>query len=245
MPEGREDELTPEVRAVWAEYSRDRARVELRNWLYEHYHPLAVRLATKQWRKVPKTVELDDLIQVASVTLLGCIETFKPDENPKFELYAARYIMGRLLDFLRQLDTVPRSVRKIIRAVDQASDTWEHQHGHQPDEETLSRLTGFRVDEIRTARARAVPTGPEPEDRPAPPPDNEILIVTASLAEFIDDMPEDHQLVLAMRYYEKQSIPRIASATGISETRVARMHAEAVNALRAEARRHLTEDPGR
>src|ERR1700739_2550394 len=113
------EETKADIDAGWSEFKRTGART-LRNQLIEHYSPFVKYVAGRIMAGLPRHFDEDDLTSYGIIGLIAAIESFEPDRNLRFETYAIPRIKGAIIDELRSIDWVPRSVRSKARAVEQA-----------------------------------------------------------------------------------------------------------------------------
>jgi RNA polymerase sigma factor for flagellar operon FliA len=134
-----EDELA-EVDQLWSEYKRSGDR-RARDQLIVRYSPLVKFVAGRVSAGLPQSIEQADLVSYGMFGLIDAIEKFDTDRNIKFETYAITRIKGAIIDELRSIDWVPRSVRAKARAVEQAYASLEASLGRAPtDAEVASSL---------------------------------------------------------------------------------------------------------
>src|SRR5579884_3855633 len=123
-----------EIRGVWREFRKTGDKA-LRDRLIVTYAPLVKYVAGRLGSGLPAHVEEADLV---SYGLLGAIERYEPDRDIKFETYAMSRIRGAILDELRSLDWVPRSVRARAREIERAITALEAKLGRAPTDEEIS-----------------------------------------------------------------------------------------------------------
>ena len=123
---------TEDTRALWHEYRRTRDRA-LRDRLILTYAPLVKYVAGRLGSGLPAHVEEGDLVSYGLLGLIGAIERFDPDREIKFETYAISRIKGAIIDELRSLDWVPRSVRSRARDIERAMAELETQAAPRAD----------------------------------------------------------------------------------------------------------------
>mgnify|MGYP000946942332 FL=1 len=109
-----------------------------RDWLVVHYASLVKFVAGRLAAGLPRTVDTGDLVSAGVFGLMNAIDRFDPSQGAKFETYAIPRIRGAILDGLRALDWVPRSVRSRSRSVQDAIAVLEHQHGRSPTDEEIA-----------------------------------------------------------------------------------------------------------
>jgi RNA polymerase sigma factor FliA len=182
-----------------------------------------------------------DLAQIAAMALVTQVDTFDYTVNDRFDLYASRYITGRMLDHLRSLDPLSRHTRKVVRAVTEASTAIETAEGRPATEDEVASRTGKTVTQIRDARAKEETSRPsvyedvatvEPARLPSPESMFMVNRVSDAVAEALEDMDFATQYIVALKYYLNQSLSSIAESTGLPETVVSRLHAKAVERVR-------------
>src|SRR3954464_9077010 len=136
-----------ELGEIWRQYksSGDRA---LRDRLILTYEPLVKYVAGKLGSGLPPHVGEGDLISYGLLGLIGAIERFEPDREIKFETYAISRIRGAMIDELRSLDWVPRSVRNRAREIERAMAELENRHKRTPSDEEIAAGFGITVGEF-------------------------------------------------------------------------------------------------
>src|SRR5271154_2124135 len=136
-----------EIRAVWIEYRKSGEKA-LRDRLIVTYAPLVKYVAGRLGSGLPAHVEEADLVSYGLLGLIGAIERYEPDRDIKFETYAMSRIRGAILDELRSLDWVPRSVRSRAREIERAIRTLEAKLGRAPTDEEIADKVGISTDEL-------------------------------------------------------------------------------------------------
>jgi RNA polymerase sigma factor for flagellar operon FliA len=227
------------------------------------YSPLVKYVAGRLGSGLPAHVEEADLISYGLGGLISAIERFDLSREIKFETYAITRIRGAIIDELRSLDWVPRSVRARARDIERANAKLEHQlHRAPTDEEVagelkisveefqesllqISNSTIAALDELWTvsdATGDQVSLLDTLQDPDAPDPErivdqNELK---DRVADAIARLPEREKLVIALYYYESLTLREIGEVLGVTESRVSQLHTKAVLRLRS----HLTPDTG-
>ncbi len=216
--------------------------------------PLVRRVALHVASRLPSQVELSDLIQAGFLGLLDAAQKFDADKGVRFWTYAELRIKGSILDSLRALDWLPRSVRRRRRELDAASARLESCLGRTPSEDELATelaLTTDRfrkvVDEVRGAEASAElvegldgidvfvrdPKAKDPHDL------LERRELVTLLARGIEGLSERERLVIALYYHEELTMKEVGHVLGVNESRVSQIHSKAVQTLRTRLARHL------
>ena len=219
-----------------------------------HYAPKIRFLALRLKTKLPRNVELSELISAGTLGLLEALGKFQPQLGIRFETYAENRIRGAMLDELRRLDWFPRSLRQRVRRLDEAMWQIEHEMGRPPTMEELQERTGLpahevhqglealqsqlcvSLDTIQDSLAGEDEAGGEPFKDTA---HTEMVERVASL---VDALTPREKLVLSLYYTDELNIRETAEVMGITEGRVSQLHSQAVARLRREFRQQFGED---
>ncbi|MDR2056158.1 MAG: FliA/WhiG family RNA polymerase sigma factor [Desulfovibrio sp.] len=213
----------------------------------KHYAPKIRFLALRLKAKLPRCVELGELISSGTLGLMEALGKFKAQLGIRFETYAESRIRGAMLDELRRLDWFPRSLRQRVRVLDEAMRHVEHEHGRQATEEELQDLTGLDIRDIRhglealqnqlwlsleaiqdTVSSEIRESGGEPYSATA---DQELVEKVAAL---VDRLTPREKVVLSLYYSDELTMRETAEVMGITEGRVSQLHTQALNRLRKE-----------
>jgi RNA polymerase sigma factor for flagellar operon FliA len=245
-----------ELRELWRRYKGD-GDEKARERLVVAYSPLVKFIAGRMASGLPAHVDEADLISYGLLGLIGAIERFDLEREIKFETFAVARIKGAIIDELRSLDWVPRSVRARARDVERAHATLEGQLGRTPTDEEMSAKLDMSVEEFQDALLEIANssvlalddlwTFADPEgsgqisvlDTIQDPNaiDPEIEAHTSELkdrlADAIEALPERERLVIALYYYENLTLREIGEVLGVTESRVSQLHTKAVLALRS------------
>jgi RNA polymerase sigma factor FliA len=236
----------------WTEY-KSTGHPELRQQLVLHYASVVKYVASRVATGLPNSVEQGDLVSYGMFGLLDAIDKFDPERGFKFETYAIPRIRGAILDELRSMDWVPRSVRAKARRIEQAMGTFENSNGRSPSEEELAELLDLGLealrstlgqiarsgilglDEMVSASIDGVSVGDTVADDTelGPGAQLEASEMRQILAASIKALPERERLVLGLYYYETMTLAEIGIVLGVSESRVCQIHGKAVLQLRA------------
>jgi RNA polymerase sigma factor FliA len=243
-----------DTRSLWREYRRTGSK-ELRDRLIVMYSPLVKYVAGRLGSGLPAHVDEGDLVSYGLLGLIGAIERYDPDRDIKFETYAIARIRGSIIDELRALDWVPRSVRSRAREIERAIATLEAQLGRAPTDEEISAKVGISIDELEeslTDIARSsiaaldelwsvsgegdqvslLDTLEDPDSvRPADALDETEL--REILGDAISRLPEREKLVITLYYYEELTLREIGEVLGVTESRISQLHTKAILRLKA------------
>jgi RNA polymerase sigma factor for flagellar operon FliA len=246
-----------ELRELWRRY-KDEGDERARERLVVAYSPLVKFIAGRMASGLPSHVEEADLISYGLLGLIGAIERFDPDREIKFETFAVARVKGAIIDELRSLDWVPRSVRARARDVEKAHAELEAQFQRAPTDEEMAAKLNVGIDEfndslleIANSSVLALDdlwTFADPEggggqisvldtihDPSAVDPEIEAQAseLKDRLADAIESLPERERLVVALYYYENLTLREIGEVLGVTESRVSQLHTKAVLGLRS------------
>jgi len=250
-PEGTID---IDIAGLWARYQHAND-VDVRDTLIVHYSPLVKYVASRVAVGLPQNVEQADLASYGMFGLIDAIDKFEPDRGFKFETYAISRIKGAILDELRSIDWVPRSVRAKVRSVEKAYAKLETKFGRAPTDEEVALELGWTdvqfqqtlsqisvvglaaLDEILIVggdRGEALTLGDTIADGTHGPMGAfEVAELRQMLAQAINTMPEREKIVLTLYYYEGLTLAEIGRVLGVTESRVCQIHTKAVLQLRS------------
>src|SRR5215211_6474525 len=244
-----------EPREVWRQY-KEQGDERARERLVVAYSPLVKFIAGRMASGLPSHVQESDLISYGLLGLMGSIERFDPEREIKFETFAVSRIKGAIIDELRSLDWVPRSVRSKARNVEKAHSKLENRLQRAPSDEEMSAELGIGVSdfhdtllEIANSSVLALddlwtiadPDGGQVSlldtihDPNAVDPEREMgsAELKDRLADAIESLPERERLVIALYYYENLTLREIGEVLGVTESRVSQLHTKAVLGLRS------------
>ena len=242
------------MQELWQEYRENRDKA-VRDRLILTYAPLVKYVAGRLGSSLPAHVDEGDLVSYGLLGLIGAIERYDPDRDIKFETYAIARIRGAIIDELRALDWVPRSVRSRARQIERAIGELEAKLGRAPTDEEIAAKVGVTVDELdnsltdisRSSIAALdelwsvsgdgdqVSLLDTLEDDNVSQP-AEVLDETETreaLADAIARLPEREKLVVTLYYYEELTLREIGEVLGVTESRVSQLHTKAILRLKA------------
>jgi RNA polymerase sigma factor for flagellar operon FliA len=217
-----------------------------RDWLVVHYASLVKFVAGRLAAGLPKSVDTGDLVSAGVFGLMNAIDKFDPANGAKFETYAIPRIRGAILDGLRALDWVPRSVRSRSRSVQDAIAALEHQLGRTPTDEEISAELKISVEELEKwlsdiAAGSVGPLDHVAMDNTAAEADAQIQPgrameegeLRAAMRTEISKLPEREQAILILYYEDGLTLSEIGEALGVTESRISQIHTKAVLQLRS------------
>ncbi len=225
-----------------------------RDALIVKYAPLVKYLANRMAIRLPPSVSVDDLISAGIIGLLDAIEKFDPSKEVQFKTYAEFRIRGAILDELRSMDWVPRSIRKKVREIENAIITAERKLNRPAEDLEIAGEIGIDLDTyydmLDKARGIDLLSFDEYLDSHTDnfeskksfksliagdydPIDH---IMTRELKEVIADgikvLPKKEQMVISLYYYKGLTLKEIGKVVGLTESRISQIHTKAIIRLR-------------
>ncbi len=244
-----------ETQQLWLEYRRTGDQ-HLRDRLVLTYAPLVKYVAGRLGSGLPAHVDEGDLVSYGLLGLMGAIERYDPARDVKFETYAIARIKGQIIDELRAMDWVPRSVRSRARDIERAIGELEAKLGRAPTDEEISGKLGLSTDELEESLSEIARSSIAAldelwtvsgsggdqvalidtiEDERAPDPENTFSRTEQkeAIADAIARLPEREKLVVTLYYYEELTLREIGEVLGVTESRVSQLHTKAILRLKA------------
>jgi RNA polymerase sigma factor for flagellar operon FliA len=241
--------------ALWVEYRKTR-EWRIRESFIMQYAPLVKYVAGRVAVGMPPTVEFDDLVGFGVFGLLDAIDKFDPAKGVKFKTYAVTRIRGAIIDELRAIDWVPRSVRQKAREIEDAVSALEAQLGRVATDQEVAVSMGLKEDEYLKLLTKTTSTtmlslsdvwfsGDENdkvsigESIEAPSSLNPDVIAEKAenkrvLKECIKELPDKEQKIIILYYYKGLTLKEIGKALGVTESRVSQLHSKAILHLRSK-----------
>ncbi len=233
-----------------------------REGLILHYSPLVKFVAGRVGVGLPRNVDQADLISYGIFGLIDAIDKFEPERGYKFETYAVNRIKGAILDELRALDWVPRSVRARAREIQRSLGELEHKLQRSPTDEELAEHMNMqtevlqdRLGEIATLGIMALDDLLNPGERDSSTMGDLLADPSAAdpsgsfeqeetrylLVDAVNRLSDRERLVVTLYYYEGLTLAEIGKVLAVTESRVCQIHTKAVMSLR----NRLMEPPSR
>jgi RNA polymerase sigma factor for flagellar operon FliA len=240
-----------DTKSLWESFGADRTPAAKRALVVQYLD--LVRYVVVRLGKVSaaagRALEQEDLLQYGVLGLIDAIDRFSPATGVKFETYAIPRIRGAVLDEVRNLDWVPRSIRANARRIEQAAERVVQEVGGEAAEQEIAGKLAITTDELqkilrdagavmtasRNAGGRGdglmdqvAEAGPDPLERLSGDQ------AKAMLVEAVRALPERSRRVIALYYYEDVKFGDIARILNISESRVSQIHSEVLRGLRTQ-----------
>lgn len=230
----------------------------------QEYSPMIKYVANRIALRLPPHIEVDDLISVGVMGLIDAIEKYDPTRGAKFKTYAEFRVRGSILDELRSLDWVPRSIRQKAAQVDAVSHKLQARFGRPPEDEEVAAEMGVTLEQffITLNETKSMPlisledlgVAKESGERRSlldclagksdvdPQTQLRLTELKSIIAKAIDSLPEKERLMISLYYYEELTMREIGEVLGITESRVSQIHSKAVFRLRTKLRSLIVEE---
>lgn len=234
---------------LWKEYQKKPTQ-EIREQLIIEYSQLVKLVAGRLSMYLGHNVEYDDLVGYGVFGLIDAIDKFDADKNVKFETYASLRIRGSILDQIRKMDWIPRTVRQRQRKIDEAIKQVEMRTGKTVTDEELALELGVSEEELCNWQSQLKvtnvvsltefeETGPEPvmdatHNSHFAQPEDVIAQdeLKQMLIEALELLTEKERRVIELYYYEDMTLKEISKILDVSESRVSQLHTKGLVKMR-------------
>lgn len=249
--------MEAEEEQLWRSY-REHPTAAKREQLILRYAPLVKYVAGRMAVGMPSNVDRGDLTSYGMFGLMDAIEKFDVETGYRFQTYAVQRIRGAIVDELRSMDWVPRSVRRKAREIEKAIARLQTELGRPPDDAELAAALEITTETLADHLAQismtsvgaldAALTGTDgnairvvdtvaDEDTLRPEQHIDELAMRELLMEAMNRITEREQQVLALYYFEGLTLSQIGEIIGVTESRVSQIHSKAILTLRSHIER--------
>lgn len=237
-----------ELTNLWEVYSRTKD-AGIREELILKYTYLVKYVAGRLYASYGNNVEFDDLVSYGIFGLIDAIDKYDLSRGVKFDTYAQLRIRGAIIDQLREIDWLPRSIRQKSKEMEKAYSCLEKELGRPATDEEMAESLGLTVEEFQKKiqhlstysivslddlleQKREVNS--MLDDNQIQTPENEVenAEVKEILADAINNLPEKEKIVVSLYYYEELTYKEIGKILNISESRVSQLHTKAIIRLK-------------
>ena len=237
---------------------------ENREEVIKKYSPMIKYVANRIAMRLPPHIEVDDLISVGVLGLMDAISKYDSSRGAKFKTYAEFRVRGAILDELRSMDWVPRSIRQKASQVDKVVVALQSKLRRQPEDEEVAKEMGLSLDQFHNTlnETKSIPIfsledlGIEKESgeqqslldclagKADADPQTQIRLIELKeiIAKAIDALPEKERLMVSLYYYEELTMKEIGAVLDITESRVSQIHSKAVYRLRTKLKAIIAEE---
>ncbi|MDD3462808.1 MAG: RNA polymerase sigma factor FliA [Sulfurospirillaceae bacterium] len=207
--------------------------------LVVQYLPAVRAMAFRLRERLPSSVDVNDLISIGTEEAIKLSRRYDKEQNDSFWGYAKKRVYGSMLDFLRSLDTMSRSNRRLIKAVDYEINAYFGEHGKEPDDEYLAKALGEDIEKIAEARNSSMIVSLMPlneqitvlssEDTQERVEKDELLQIISDILSTFD---EREQMIIQLYYFEELNLKEISAILDISESRISQIHKKLLSKIR-------------
>jgi RNA polymerase sigma factor for flagellar operon FliA len=217
------------------------------------YAPLVKYISERIAIRLPINITKEELNSAGILGLFDALDKFDSGKGIKFETYAEHRIRGAILDELRKMDWLPRSIREDIRRIENAIIAARTKLGREPEDFEVAQEMGIEMDAYHKIISRAqgvsllslddpLPNGSMPvfakqvSDTPSPLDDLTKKEMKEIISEAIACLPKKEQLVLSLYYHDELTLKEIAKVLDLTESRISQIHSKAIISLRTKLR---------
>ncbi len=237
---------------LWQDYQRLKSQ-DLREKIILEYAPLVKLVAGRLSMYLGYNVEYDDLVGYGVFGLIDAIDKFDTCKDVKFETYASLRIRGAILDQIRKMDWIPRTIRQRQKKIDAVMKEIETTTGRSATDEEIAKGLGISGDEYTDWQSQMKITGvvslneyieqggPELKGEKSVSSQFEIPEEVAEreelkekLRESLDILTEKERKVVLLYYYEDLTLKEISYILEVSESRVSQLHTKALSKMKSK-----------
>lgn len=228
------------------------------------YSPMIKYVANRIAMRLPPHIEVDDLISVGVLGLMDAISKYDSSRGAKFKTYAEFRVRGAILDELRAMDWVPRSIRQKASSVDKVVQSLQVKLSRSPEDQEVAKEMGISLEQFHTTlnETKSIPvfslddlgiakdSGEQQSlldclaGKADADPQTQIRLTELKeiIAKAIDTLPEKERLMVSLYYYEELTMKEIGAVLEITESRVSQIHSKAVYRLRTKLKAIIAEE---
>jgi len=223
----------------------------IREDLILKYAPLVKYIAERMAIRLPPNISKEELISTGTLGLIDALNNFDADKGIKFQTFATYRIKGAIIDELRKLDWIPRSVRKDVQRVEEAITSFQSRTGREPEDMEIAKEMGIDIDTYYKILSRAQGgrllsldefNGDESiplllkitSSTPSPFDEVRLRELKDIIAKALATLSEKEQMVMSLYYYDELTLKEIAEVLGLTESRISQIHSKVIIRLRAK-----------
>lgn len=217
------------------------------------YAPLVKQIAERMAVRLPPNISKDELIGPGVLGLFDAIDKFDPKRGIKFRTYANLRIKGAILDELRKMDWISRSVRRNINRIEDAIRALELRLDREPKDDEIAEELGLDMDSYYKMISRSQGINllsldelmldgntsrlnKQVADEPSPIDELKIKEIKKIISQALSTLSEKEQLVMSLYYYNELTLKEIAKVLNLTESRISQIHSKAIIRLRVKLR---------
>ena len=235
---------------LWNKYLSDKSDKESRDKIIVQYIYLVRYVVGRVKGSLPETISIEDIAGYGVEGLINAVERFSPQKNSRFETYALIRIKGAILDKIRSLDFLPRSVRKKIKDVKQAIEILKQEHGRMPTTNEIAEYLDIDPSKVTQIMSEDITISSIYEKRGSSDDSMEIIDtiedynkltphemaeennIKTDLQRALMRLPERERMLMILYYQENMTMKEIGQTLNMSESRVCQLHAQGLMKLK-------------
>lgn len=252
--------MKAEVKRYQEIFSIDQDNVDgsLREELILENAYLVYEIAGRMAIRLPSNISKEELIGPGIMGLLDALDKFNPEKGIKFRTYAAPRIKGAILDELRKMDWVSRSVRTDIKRIEDSMRAFELRLGREPEDFEVAMEMGIDIDSYYRMTARVHGVGllsldeiradattmlsNQISDEPSPFDELKIKELKKIISKALSNLSEKEQQVISLYYFDELTLKEIAEVLDLTESRISQIHSKIIIELRAKLKSYYKND---
>jgi len=213
------------------------------------YAPLVKQIAERMAVRLPPNISKEELIGPGVLGLFDAIDKFDSKRGIKFRTYANLRIKGAILDELRKMDWISRSVRRNINRIEDAIRTLELKLGREPKDDEIAEEMGLEMDSYYKIISRSqgvnllsldelmldgttFKVSKQASDQPSPIDELKVKEIKSIIFKAMSTLSKKEQIVLSLYYYDELTLKEIAQVLSLTESRISQIHSKAIIRLR-------------
>ncbi len=239
-----------DLETLWLSYLADRTNKKLRDQIIIQYIYLTKYVIGRIKLNLPPNIAIDDISSFGIEGLIDAVEKFMPEKGAHFETYAIMRIKGTIIDKIRSQDWMPRSTRKKIKDVKQASEMLKQKLGRIPSNQEIADYLGIEKDKVISILSEDTSVGSLYDKKYSGDEGIELIDtiedvnyinplekleekdVKNELQAALKKLPERERMVMVLYYHENMTLKEIGESIDVTESRVCQIHAQAIMKLR-------------
>lgn len=201
--------------------------------------PAVKAMSFRLKERLPSSVDYMDLCAIGTEELVKLARRYDESQNDSFWGYAKTRVYGAMLDYLRSLDMVSRSSRRLIKEIDHAIEVYMADHDDEPSDGELSVILGIEEDKVREARiASDIYTVLPLDDQLGTPEEGGLLErmehedLIEAIQEVLMTFEEREQIIIQLYYFEELTLKEISEIVNITESRISQIHKSVIRRIK-------------
>lgn len=207
------------------------------------YLPALRAMAFRLKERLPASVDVNDLISIATEELIKLARRYDKEQNTNFWGYAKKRVNGAMLDYLRSLDTMSRQNRKIIKDIQIIVDEYINEFDEEPSDEFIAQKLEIEVEKIKEARLsyhidtlmpldNRISEYANDDESVIEKLDKEIML--EKITSYLEKLDKREQMIIQLYFFEELSLKEISEILNISQSRICQIQSRILNALKKE-----------